>query len=187
MPVWMYCLASLATLAFGPFAAADPGEPTTEIRYQIHADPADPDSAVTHDITLSLSAVDADGDWVGYEVTAVTIARLDASGAVEAEWKEEYPVVAEPDGLWWVEHANFATLNGSDFTDPPLLVGVASAMTPEADDMVYDLVGTEPAPGKRTSPWSTTARLTYTLQVVTETDPEAEGEEEPAEVFGGQE
>lgn len=119
---------------------------------------------------------------VGENGWSVTKAEFHQPGTNEGDWVKNNPSVDTPDGLWWVEHADIENPELSEFCLPPLLEGCAESKDPADEDLDYSFEGhvyTEP-PGGR--PYDITVALDYLFQRVGKSNPEEEGDDEPAEL-----
>jgi len=123
-----------------------------------------------------MSAADADGDYLGWEVTSLEFRNVDTE--VDVVWRKYAPVLATTDGLWWVEHADPANPQVSDFKLPPWLFGTAVPDDPEEDDLIYDFVGTETVP---TDGNSSSSAMSFQFTRSGASEPVAEGEDVPVE------
>ena len=166
----MVCSASV------PAALAMP--PDQRVVYHIRESPTDPESAVICDVLLDLSAQAEDGNTVGWRVNRVEI-QQDLSGTALV-WAEVNPRLGTADGLWWLVHEDPAAPDLVDFSEAPLLEGVAGNETPEFGALVYSFRATTPA--NPTTPYLHTTHLTFALTQEGDNEPLVEGENEPAEV-----
>jgi hypothetical protein len=168
--------------ALGQEAPCQP--PNTWIAvYQLHETPTDPNSRVTYKVRLDLASEDTDCASVGWRIDSIEVRQVHLDSS-ETVWREAAPEVSSPDGLWWVAHANVSSPQMSEFVLPPFLSGVAEAETQQVPDLAYALEGavyTPPEPPNM-PPYDITAAVNYEFRLVSETEPMANGEEEPLEV-----
>ena len=152
------------------------------IRYNIREIPSDPESDVIFTITLELSANQADGDSVGWQIDEVRFVRI----SDEAEWIEDYGTNSKP-SLWWVDHADHHSPELSEFAMPPLLTGMAEAVLAPDPDLEYSIVGKtcDTACQEIYTP-SIAAALDLLLWVDQEPEPEVDDEDETVEIDSGE-
>ncbi|MBN2448290.1 MAG: hypothetical protein JXO22_16305 [Phycisphaerae bacterium] len=152
------------------------------IQYLMHATPADPNSPVVFGVALTLQASDADGDAVGWDVTAVDFTEYDPNGLPDRTWVENNPHVPTADGLWWIEHADGENPEPAEFAEPPLLEGQAAANNFGAEDLDYMLEGLQYSPPPGGAPYTNTAALNHEFTLDGESEPIESGEAEPVEI-----
>ena len=150
--------------------------PDQSIEFRIHEIAGDPQSAVIFVVRMSMFAADADGDYLGWEVTSLEFRKVD--GEDDVVWRKDAPVIATTDGLWWVAHADPANPQVSEFRLPPWLYGTAAPDDPENDDLIYDFEGTEIAPPGGNS---STSAMSFQFTLSGASEPVVEGEEVPVE------
>lgn len=169
-------------VAYVPVSAQE-SVPDQIISYVLHETPADPESAVVFTVELDLTAVDFDGDWVGWEVAEARFLQpLDPGG--DTVWVEQLPFVDTLDGLWWIEHADPEAPVDAEFVLPPLLEGTAIAQDAADPDMDYSFEGLVyvPPPEPEDSPYETTGALDCLCWLVGEPGPEVDTTGDATEV-----
>jgi hypothetical protein len=147
--------------------------------YRIHEVPDDPQSDVVFVVTLTVKETARDGDYIGWEITE---ARLEQPGDPSAAWIGEFPAVWSPDGLWWIEHADPDNPTEAEFTEPPWVGGVATALEPAGQDLNFAIEGVSYVPPSGGAPHPTTGALDYNFTLVEAPTPLKEGEDEPVEI-----
>lgn len=167
----MWCL-----IMAGPTYAVLPIDRTAT--YVLYETPGDPESDVKLVVTLHLHAEELDGDEIGWAITAVDIERP----ATHSEWEAAAPVVNTGDGLWWVTHADIEKPEVEEFVQPPLVTGIADAISSGDDDLDIEIVGLYYDEVTRGTPFPITGALTYSLINRETEEPEEEGDDEPVEV-----
>jgi hypothetical protein len=167
----MVCFAGAAA------ARADPPADRTVNLYMYEV-PGDPDSGVAFSVALDLTAVDTDGNWVGWEITSIEIREY---GTPDTVWIEDLPFVDTPDGLWWVEHEKPVSPQPADFTLLPAVEGTAIAQDLYDRDLEYAIAGSSYDPPPDGDPYPITAAVDYTFKLQGEEKPIREGNAEPAE------
>ncbi len=110
------------------------------VNFTRFVDPESPATGARYIFSLEITCVDNDGDWNGWQVTQIWIARMDGE-VVEAKWGEGDPEVDTLDGLWWIEHADAEEPETAEFTSPPRIAGVATPNNPANELMDYVLEG----------------------------------------------
>jgi len=96
-----------------------------ELRYNIYADPSDPQSDIVLTIDLSLIAVDSNPTAIAWHIKVVTLVRPDLNGSGATVWADLSPSVDTSDGLWWIKHADLENPKVAEFVLPPLVAGRA--------------------------------------------------------------
>jgi len=125
-------LAFAAVLLAANAFATPPALPADQtVQYVIHAVPSDPTSVVTVTITLSLRAVERDGDDVGWAVSGLHIKDHTAREMDNDEWAARNVPVPTADGLWWITHNDPLAPAAAEFAVPPALYGTAAAIIVE--------------------------------------------------------
>ena len=165
-------------------ARADLPESQT-VHYYIHEPPTDPDSAVVFAVRLDLASVDSDEGWVGWKIASAEFRQPGGPGELDAVWTKDLPEIDTIDGLWWVKHADPTAPKSSEFSMPPRLLGMASAETSWAADLVYDVEGVEYAGPPERVPYDDLVALTYSFTEDGDPAPTEEGQDEPVEVPNG--
>ncbi|MHC4696604.1 MAG: hypothetical protein ACYTFA_07680 [Planctomycetota bacterium] len=156
------------------------------IDYKIHATPTDPQSDVVFVVRMEIVADSSTDELVGWEVREIRFTRPGEGGNPDVVWVEASPVLASPDGLWWVAHANVDYPMLWEFAFLPWLDGTALPEDPMEDDLDYDFHGdkyTPPAPPGE-PPYDHTTVMTYSFTRAMAEDPIEEGEDEIAESDG---
>jgi hypothetical protein len=127
---------SLVSLA----AAQSSLPPDQSIRYRVHANPADANSAVVFDIILDLSARQREGENVGWGIESLEF-QQPVVGNDPRVWVATLPPVQTADGLWWVQHQSADDPQIGEFLQPPLLVGTAVPVDPANSNFDYAIEG----------------------------------------------
>lgn len=146
------------------------------VTYDIRKDPYDPDSNVIYSIVLDITAIEVDGNSVGWEVSDISIHKVNFLEQIISTRSEAYPLLNTTDGLWWIEHSDPLIPAIDEFVMPPLMSGNAVSSDPNVDDLNYDLEGVtyvEPLKGPL---FVTTAALDYSLNSTSEVE---DGDDEP--------
>lgn len=156
--------------------------PDQTIEYLIRETPEDPNSPVVFAVTLALEASDSDGNSVGWDITEAEFVEFDEYGDPARTWVEDDTNVPTTDGLWWIEHADPADPQPSEFAKPPLLEGTAAAEDPAENDLDYALEGVTYTPPPEGQPYQDTAAIDHEFILVSEIEPIKEGEDEPVEI-----
>ncbi len=131
--------------------------------YYIRVDPADPQSTVAYTVTFELLEFFRGQDYVDYDVTKATI--VDNTNVWS--WVKSNPLVDTFNGKWRVYN--------DDFLQPPLINGVATAITSGIDDLDFRVEGNTPP---TSGPFNPTAALDYRFRRLAESDPDAEEDDE---------
>jgi len=154
------------------------------VSFKMHSNPADPNSAVDFTVTLSLTATEISSGSVGWTVSEIQFVRPGVGGAPDQSWAVTFPIVLTADGLWWVQHADPAAPEVSEFSLPPYVAGVASALDPADEDLSYALQGHPYSPPPGGAPFLRTAALSYAMVLVDTETPVKGGNDEPVESAG---
>lgn len=131
------------------------------VRYVIHTDPDEPNSPVKMRVDLLLERDEVAGSSVGWRVLRIEFRKPDGAGY--QVWARDLPPIPTQDGLWWAEHANPEAPQASEFTLPPTLVGVASAVGSQDDLLLYNIESHVYQPPLEGPPWPVTTSLTYSF------------------------
>ncbi len=174
-------LAALSAFAWmtAPAAAAPEDRVVT---FQVHEDPAAPESPVRFTFKLRIEPIEQRGDTIGWRVKSVEITKHGYEGDPDSLWVDSRVLQSDSDQLWWVSHANTESPNPKEFIDLPQLVGRATPIAIADKNLFYSLTSNgaiDNSTGERE------ARATYSL--ATESNPETpivEGAEEPVESGG---
>jgi hypothetical protein len=150
----------------------------------MRGNPTDPDSSVHFEVTLLLTAAEADVDSAGWIIGEIEFFKPGVGGAPDRTWIVASPFVPTVDGLWWVYHANTAAPEVSEFSLPPYLDGFAFALDPADEDLSYALVGRPYTPPSAGAPFVQTAALSYMLALADTQTPVGDGDDEPVESAG---
>lgn len=168
-----------------PAAKADL-PPDQIVTYRLHVIPTDRDSTTHMEIRLQLAAVEQAGSEIAWQVRSIRIAQLDTEGMTISAWLEEFPVVETVSGLWHIVHADPEAPALDEFSEPPLISGIAPARSSEVDDLQYRLEGAAPPPGQNPFVYDVTSFLDYSFILGGESTPIDEGEDEPVETGGAE-
>lgn len=168
---WVISMGVLSGSAFG-------SEPPKElsVRYLIRETPSDPESAVTFEFRLNLSARSWIGHTVQWSIDEVVIERVQGAAG---SWSKVNPTTT----AWPITHADIAHPTAAEFASVPLLSGTADAADPADPDLRFSLAGQEYAsPPPMYS--GRVSQMDYTFTLADEEEPEEEEEDEPVEVDG---
>jgi hypothetical protein len=160
---WIKTGVWLCTLSLVSLAAAEGSLPPDQfVRYRIHQNPGDANSAVVFDIIMGLSAIGRDGENIGWDIESLEF-RQPVGGGEPTVWVDAAPPMNTSDGLWWVQHQNADAPEISEFLEPPLLIGSAVPVDPANGNLEYSLQGSDlQLPG----PFEHTAALTYSFSAI---------------------
>jgi hypothetical protein len=154
------------------------------VTLNIYEDPNDPESPVQTEIVLEVSAVEQDGDSVGWQVDSLSVARAVSDGTV-AVWEQPLPDVVSADGLWWVDHADTQAPVTEEFAVVPWMAGVAESLDPRFTDLEFDLAGEVYTPPPEGAPFEVTTSLSYALRASSPDEPvDDSDDDEPVEIPG---
>ena len=157
--------------------------PDQAIVYRIYENTEEPqERRVAFTAELTLTAVQTVGDSVGWQITEVRLHRLGTKGETEAAWVEPFPFFESFDGLWWIQHHDPHAPQLSDFARSPCLTGLAYSETPGERDLVYRLEDVAHVSAADGQPFEVTAALDYLFLRAGSSEPEGEGDDEPAGV-----
>jgi hypothetical protein len=173
---------SMAMIGIVPHPAAADLPDDVTVGYFMHEVPENAESAIVFSTQLDLTAVDSDGDWVGWGISSAVFTEVGTPPSSDRTWEDTSAVFSTPDGLWWVEHEDTSAPRLSEFLIPPRLSGTATADDNSYEDLDYELEGHSPGP--RQGPYAPTAFLDYLFQEKGKQDPIEEEEDEPAEPIG---
>ncbi len=152
------------------------------IFFNIHTDPANPESPVLVSIQVSLEAREREGNVVGWYPLWVAITQFGPQGEVVESWTHFDPLLL--DGLWYVAHENPLEPASEEFTNPPELSGVAESDTPNGPTLEYFVAGNAPVTPP-ISPYPITSILDYSFQRSDDPAPIDEDEDEPVDIPEG--
>ena len=159
------------------------GLPADQVRhFAIRVDPADPTSAVQYVLTLTLSAAEQDGDWIGWEIENYQITERVTLGP-DHVWDVDFPDVGTTDGLWWIEHADPDNPIPPEFTEPAPVADTAIANDPADPDLAFVIVGVEYTAPPEGPPYEVTAALDFEFRTSTDPNdpPDDSGDDEPVD------
>ena len=141
--------------------------PDRSVQVNLRQFPKDPTSAVTHKMSLVLTAFEVQGNQVAWEAKELVVRRMGAFGEIDATWSTDWPAINTLDGLWWVDHADPMSPSTDEFTNLPLMIGTATSLDPFLDRMEYAFEGRPEVvpPGGTLFPVS--GGLAYTLAAET--------------------
>lgn len=151
------------------------------VHFAIHEDPSNPNSPIDYILSLSISAQEQDGDWIGWQVDNYQITEKATLGS-DTIWDVDLPDVGTADGLWWVEHSDPDNPVRADFKAIAPVVDTAVADDPNGDDLEFDVSSGVYTPPQGGDPWEITTALDFTFTVSGEADPSDSGTDEPAEM-----
>ncbi len=173
---------ALLSLTAGTALAGLPADRVAE--YYIRETPTDPQSDIVFIVALELTAVSQDGDEIAWKTTQMTRTEPGYGGARDIVWVDEDAEPDTPDAFWWVEHADPETPQDAEFDQPPAFLGTAAAVEPTDGDLDYDFAGEFCDTACKQLFSGEVGALTYTFRLVSEEEPEAEGDDEPVEIEG---
>lgn len=171
---FLAALTAIVVLPICPALAQLPPQQTIQLR--LRQSPFDPNSNVEFYVVATLEAVDCDSDQVGWSVASMEFFQDDGNGI--KSWVEIQPVLDTIDGLWWVTHGDPQAPVLEEFLTTPLLQGVATADDPVDEDLAYEILAEEATPS---TPYQTTATVTYALAAADTSEPVKDGTDEPVE------
>ena len=155
--------------------------PDQTIQWRFRENPRDPNSAITLEAIVTLTAWEADGHAVGWSVARIEFRKPAGSGF--KTWVEENPPLDTPDGLWWVIHIDPGSPNLMELLDTPRLRGRAFADDPGEEDIAYDL-------SARTriglTAFEHTTEISYALAAADTEEPIRDGDDEPVETHSNE-
>ncbi len=156
--------------------------PDRVVHIAIHQNPENPTSRVQYFLSYSITAVEQDGDWIGWEIENLKITEKALLGA-DTVWDVDYPDVGTTDGLWWIEHDDPADPVRADFVEPAPVADTAVASDPADPDLDFDVVGvpyTEPPEGP---PYEITGAINFAFSTTPDPDdpPDDSGDDEPVD------
>ncbi|MFY4727822.1 hypothetical protein [Nitrospira sp. BLG_2] len=146
------------------------------VQFAFHVSPANPNSVVDFYVIATLHAVDSDVEDIGWRVTLLEFVYRD--GVDNFTWTQEYPTLDTGDGLWWVSHGDAQNPELDEFLTTPLLTGTATADSPGYADLDYELIS---VPAVSSTPYETTASVTYAMAAAGTNEPVKGGTDEPVE------
>lgn len=182
--------APIVTLVAGIVCAAAavradlPADRTVD--YILRLVPENETSAVVFTVELTVSAVAADGDTVGWAVVGAVFSETDSNGLVLRSWTDESPELGSGDGLWWVSHADGENPTAAEFVALPELAGTAPADDAQEPDLEYNLTTAEAAAPHATMFSGSVAAAGHRFKETGATAALIEGEDEPVEVGGAE-
>lgn len=147
------------------------------LSYTIREDPSDPGSDVIFKVIMEMSAVDQDGNWIGWQVDTLYFVEPSQSGGDDEVWKTDIYDIDSADGLWWVEHEKPNDPSIKEFDMPPEISGEAPPLNSQYMGgliFIYWGENIEHALGE--------AKMGYTFTKTGEAEPEAEDEERITEI-----
>ena len=173
---------SMAMIGIVPHPAAAEAPDDVTVEYYIREIPQNAGSAIVFTVRLDLTAIDSDGDWVGWAISRAVFTEVGTPPSSDRTWEDTSAAFSTLDGLWWVDHEDMFTPRLSELLIPPLLSGTATADDNSYEDLDYKLEGN--SPGARQGPYAPTAFLDYLFAEKGKQDPIEEEEDEPVEPEG---
>ena len=155
------------------------------VECNIRERPTDPDSTIVFVVRLELSADSQNGSQIGWEITSTEFRQKAVLEPGDKVWGKNSPTVGTPDGLWWVTHGDPDEPKLDEFVLPPSMNGTAAAEEPSDEDLDYTIQGIAYSPPPGGPPFDVTGSLSYSFTIQGESEPEAEGDDEPVEVRNG--
>ena len=152
------------------------------VQFEIRYDPSDPFSDVIYTILLEISAIEVIEKSVGWEITNVSIHRLNKFQQPISIRNDQFPFISTNDGLWWIEHVDPVWPQAEEFVMPPTIVGYAVSSDPNVDNLEYNLTSVEYKESLEGSLFDVTASLNYSLNSASE---EEGGDNEPVRMPSG--
>ena len=157
----------------GPTTNAGAAPPNYSVSYDLHEDPNDPESPVKFTVILDLEFASQEGETTYWEMVG---AEFYQPGDVEdRSWYDDF--AAAPQELWPVVHNDPENPLPEEFSDRPVIAGVAEALGDYAN-LNYDF---ESSVYTTQAPYVGAALVSYWLQVEGEPEPEVTADDEPAE------
>ncbi len=152
------------------------------IHFAIHQDPENPNSRVQYYLSLSITAVDQDGDFVAWEIENYKITEKAVLGA-DTVWDVDFPQVGTADGLWWVEHDDPDNPIRPEFVEPAPVADTAVANDPADPDLDFDVVGVPYTPPPGGPPYDVTGAIDFAFSTTSDPDdpPDDSGDDEPVD------
>jgi len=152
------------------------------IYFAIHENPENPNSRVQYYLSLSITAADQDGDWIGWDITNYKITEKAVLGS-DTVWDVDSPNVGTTDGLWWVEHADPDNPIPTEFVEPAPVADTAVAVDPADPDLDFDVVGVPYTPPPGGPPYQVTAALDFAFSATADPNdpPDDSGDDEPVD------
>ena len=176
------CLVLLLALAGSVFGLP----PDREVHYAIHQNPENPFSRVQYVLTLSITALEQDGDWIGWEVTNYKITEKAVLGS-DTVWGVDLPFVDTDDGLWWVEHVDPNDPGRAEFAVAAPVSDRAVAQDPGIPDLYFDVVGQPNAVSPEGWPEDVTGTLNFAFWALPEPDDPPPAPDDPPDDNGDNE
>ncbi len=152
--------------------------------YFIRETPSNPQSNIILVAELELTAISQDGDDITWEITSITLTEPGTGEAEDTVWADDAPDPVTSNGYWIVTHDDPTDPQDTEFDQPPLLSGTATADDPADDDLDYDLSGGECDSSCQQLFSGSVGGMIYTFQRVSAEDPIAEGDDDPVEIDG---
>ncbi len=161
-------------------AAALPADRTIYIA--IHQNPANPHSRVQYVLAQMITAVEQDGDWIGWEIENYKITEKALLGA-DTVWDVDYPDVGTTDGLWWVEHYDPDNPVPADFAEAAPVADRAIANDPANPDLYFDVAGVPYTAPPGGPPYELTGAISFTFSTTANANdpPDDSGDDEPVD------
>ena len=179
MKRFSHALVLVATTCYPAVAEALP--PDRVVHFAIHENPSNPASRIQYVLSLSISAQDQSGDFIGWAVDNYKITEKAILGS-DTVWDVDSPAIDTADGLWWVPHADPDNPVRTDFVEPAPVAGTALANDPTDPDLHFDVVGVPYTPPPGGPPYTVTAALDFTFTLDGHTDPNDSGDDEPVDI-----
>jgi len=172
----------IATVLFGTTCLVAKAELPADqaVKFSIHETPDNPRSAVAFVVELELTAINTNGNLVGWKITE---ARFWDSAEGDPKWIEDSPVLDTGDGLWWIDHNNAQDPQLSEFVNLPYFEGTADAESAWDDNLEYELEGDF---FSGTPPYDVTGAATGAFTLEGEPEPELVVDDDPVELEGGE-
>jgi hypothetical protein len=155
------------------------------VDYYIRESPTHPESDIQYIIRLELSAAAQDGDTIAWEILSTTYVEVGTGGSGDKVWTDDSPLPATSNGYWNITHDNPEEPQNEEFDWVPVLVGTATAVDPEDDDLDYDLSGDDCDPAYAQYYGGYVTAITFAIWLPDSHQPEAAGDDEPIEIKGG--
>jgi len=167
-------------VGWSPVVANADLPPDRVVTFQIRETPADPQSDVVWTVRLSITATTVHDNTVGWAIEELSLEEQDDNFSPHRQWIEEWPIVNSPDGLWRVYHGDPVNPLPSEFSELPLVGGVASTAGLGTANLGYQLEGM-PSPGDPQYEGNV-SKLTFSFALEGEVGPLDDGEDEPVEI-----
>ncbi|HRX85394.1 MAG TPA: hypothetical protein P5572_10285 [Phycisphaerae bacterium] len=173
---------AITLAAVAPAHAGWPADRTAT--YTLRAVPTSETSDIIFTVEFELTAIDMDGDDVGWRILSATFAETDTNGVAIRSWTKNDPGIDTPDGLWWISHDDGTAPTADEFTDVPYLSGRADANAGNDPDLDYVLAAGTLAQQYRTMFSGSVTALDSYFHEVEASQALIDDDDEPIEIGG---